>query len=186
MDAFSYLSVLISIILGLAITQILQGIRGVVIHRRRLVMYWPSVAWAGLLLLINVQSWWAMYGMRNLQTWTFIAFAMVLLQVTVLYMLAALVLPDFSASERKDLKQHYFEQTRWFYGLAVFLLVVSVVKDVVLDGSLPNTTNLLFHLMFFVVWALAAFVKAESYHQWIPLVMIVSFGAYIALLFARL
>jgi hypothetical protein len=31
MDAFSYLSVLISIILGLAITQILQGVCGVVI-----------------------------------------------------------------------------------------------------------------------------------------------------------
>ena len=36
MDAFSYLSVLISIILGLAVTQILKGFRGIVLSRARL------------------------------------------------------------------------------------------------------------------------------------------------------
>lgn len=33
MDAFSYLSVLISIILGLAVTQVLQGFRGLMLAR---------------------------------------------------------------------------------------------------------------------------------------------------------
>src|SRR5438046_2602424 len=116
MDAFSYLSVLISIILGLAITQILQGARGVVIGRREVSNYWPVLVWAGLLLLINVQSWWAMYGLRQLQNWTFVQFSVVLLQSILLYMLAALVLPDIRPGERSDLKTHYFEQHRWFFG----------------------------------------------------------------------
>lgn len=34
MDAFSYLSVLLSIILGLAIQQILQGYRALILRRR--------------------------------------------------------------------------------------------------------------------------------------------------------
>jgi hypothetical protein len=34
MDEFSYLSVLISVILGLAVTQILKGFRGILLSRR--------------------------------------------------------------------------------------------------------------------------------------------------------
>jgi hypothetical protein len=113
-DAFSYLSVLISIILGLAITEILQGLRGLVIARARVRMYWPSVAWAVLTILVSVQSWWAMFGMRQLESWTFVQFAVVLIQVIATYMLAALVLPDFEGDHTIDLRTHYFRQIRWF------------------------------------------------------------------------
>ena len=39
MAAFDYLAVLISIILGLAITQVLKGYRGMALARARLVMF---------------------------------------------------------------------------------------------------------------------------------------------------
>ena len=48
MDAFSYLSVLLSIILGLAITQILQGYRGLLLARGRVTFYVPSLIWTAL------------------------------------------------------------------------------------------------------------------------------------------
>ena len=60
MDQFSYLSVLLSIIVGLAITQILKGYRGIMLSRARVQMYWPTLLWSASLLLINVQSWWAL------------------------------------------------------------------------------------------------------------------------------
>ena len=46
MDEFSYLSVLISVILGLAVTQILKGFRGILLSRTRIRIYWPVIAWA--------------------------------------------------------------------------------------------------------------------------------------------
>jgi hypothetical protein len=52
MDEFSYLSVLISVILGLAVTQILKGFRGILLSRARIRIYWPVIAWAALLLLV--------------------------------------------------------------------------------------------------------------------------------------
>jgi hypothetical protein len=54
-------------------------------------LYWPALAWAGLLLLISVQSWWAMFGLRSHHDWSFGAFAVVLLHTVVLYTLAVLV-----------------------------------------------------------------------------------------------
>ena len=53
MDEFSYLSVLLSVILGLAVTQILKGFRGLLLSRARIRLYWPVIAWAALLLLFS-------------------------------------------------------------------------------------------------------------------------------------
>ena len=77
MDEFSYLSVLISVILGLAVTQILKGFRGILLARARIRIYWPVIASAALLLLVCVQSSWVMFELRHYQPWTFAAFAVV-------------------------------------------------------------------------------------------------------------
>jgi hypothetical protein len=184
-DEFSYLSVLLSLILGLAITQILKGFRGIVLARARVRIYWPTLAWALLLLVVDVQSWWAMFGLRHISDWTFAGFAIVLAQTIVLYLLAAIVFPDFFGEE-VDLHEHYYGHTRWFFGLAVLTALVSLAKDLVLFGSLPTTPNLAFHLSFLVTCAIAAFTRREWYHKALPLVGIVTFGLYIVTLFARL
>ena len=65
MDAFSYLSVLISIVLGFALTEVLKGLVGVIRARREAVIYWPALAWAGFSIGAIVQSWWASFGLRD-------------------------------------------------------------------------------------------------------------------------
>jgi hypothetical protein len=185
MDAFSYLSVLISIVIGLALTQLLQGFRTILIARHRVRFYGPTLGWGVLLLFIGVQMWWAMFGMRQIVGWTFLQFALVLLQTVLLYLLAALVLPDVGSEQDVDLREHYFSQAPWFFGFGLALLVVSIVKDLVTGGR-PNNTNLTFHALFFVSWAIAAVTESEAYHQLLPWLMTVVFGVYILLLFARL
>ena len=107
MDEFSYLSVLLSVILGLAVTQILKGFRGLLLSRARIRLYWPVIAWGALLLLVCFQHWWATFGMRTRHDWTFLQFAMVLLNVIFIYMVAGLVFPDFFGEEVVDLKENF-------------------------------------------------------------------------------
>src|SRR5438874_4055792 len=59
MDQFSFLSVLISVILGLAVAEILQGFRGLLWSRTRIQVYWPVIGWAVLVLLVCFQHWWS-------------------------------------------------------------------------------------------------------------------------------
>jgi hypothetical protein len=184
-DQFSYLSVLLSIILGLAITQILKGFRGIVLARSRVRMYWPVLAWAALLLLIDVQSWWAMFGLRSISNWTFPGFSIVLAQTIAQYMLAAIVFPDF-ASEKVDLSEHYHDHTRWFFGLLVLLLLISLGKDLVLAGHLPDNTDIAFHLCFIATSVPAMYVRNEWYHKALPVFGLLLFVAYISLLFMNL
>ena len=186
MDEFSYLSVLIAIILGLAITQILQGLRALGHARGHVVLYWPSLVWAGLVALIAVQSWWASFGLRQHHDWSFLAFVVVLLENSCIYMLAALVLPDIPEERHVDLRETYFRQVRWFYGFMAGALVLSICKDLVLSGSLPQGWNLAFHL-FSIAGAIAmACTRHEPFHKAYTAFSALLFIAYIVVLFGYL
>ena len=186
MDPFSYLSVLISIILGLGITQLVTGLGRLIQARARIRFYAPTLAWVALLLIIHVQTWWAMFGLRSQLQWSFTQFFVVLLQPLVLSVLAALVLPDIGPETVADLRANYFAHKRWFFGLLVLLLLVSLTKDVVLSGSLPSGLNVGAHVMFIVTSLVAAFVNREWLHRVLAPLNVVLMLAYIAVLFARL
>ncbi|HTX58633.1 MAG TPA: hypothetical protein VMH02_03070, partial [Verrucomicrobiae bacterium] len=78
MSAFDYLSVLISIVLGLAIANVLARLAAVMTARERVDFYWPPVAWAIWLFVIAVQHWWAEWSVRHTEAWNFGTFWLVL------------------------------------------------------------------------------------------------------------
>lgn len=186
MDAFSYLSVLLSIILGLAITQVLKGFRGLMQARARLRTYWPTVAWSILVLVMAVQSWWAMFGLRHHEDWTFFAFSVVLAQTIVVYLLAALVLPDFFGDAAVDLREHYYGHQRWFFSLLVLLMVISLGKDVALDGHMTDALNMGFQLVFAATSAGGALTRNPRYHEAITVLGALGLATYITVLFTHL
>src|SRR5204863_8181191 len=94
MDAFSYLSVLLSIIIGLGITQLLMAGGRLIRHRDRVRVDWLPLLWAAVLLIVFVQVWWSMFGLRTYNEWNFFRFLLVLSPTSALYMMAALVLPN--------------------------------------------------------------------------------------------
>lgn len=185
MPAFDYLAVLISIILGLGIAQLLGSFGRWVEHRRAFGAFGPALLWAGILLLIHVQTWWSMFGLRALAEWTFARFAIVLLQPIVLYLLAILVLPSQTA-QSQDARANYFAQRHWFFGLLAFLLVVSVVKDLVVSGSLPGGLNLAFHGLFLAGAIVGMSTSRAAAHWTVALVAAAAIVSYVGLLFWQL
>jgi len=187
MDAFSYLSVLLSLILGLAITQILQGFRDLMQTRSRLRPYWPSLLWAILLLVICVQEWWAMFGWRTYQHWTFPGFSLMLAQTVGTYLIAALVLPDVRGDEPIDLRAYYYANHRWFFALGALTVAMSIIKDVVLSGVIPAPSlNFFAELVFIATFVSGALTSNERWHKLLAPLAAILFGAYIAVLFAQL
>jgi len=186
MDEFSYLSVLISVILGLAVTQILKGFRGILLSRSRVRIYWPVLGWAALLLLVCFQHWWSMFGMRHRHDWTFQQFGMVLLNVIFIYMVAGLVFPDFFGDQVVDLKESFYAHRGWFFSLGAASIVISIGKTLVLDHRLLPPSDLLFHGTFGVTLLIGALTRSERYHKGLVVFSIVLFVLYIVLLYARI
>lgn len=184
MQPFDYLSVLISIVLGLGITQILQGFAGWLGQRDRLRPYSPAVLWAITLLVAHIQTWWSMYGLRLADEWTFLQFAAVLMQPAVLYMLSTLVLT--SAPGDADMRSNFLHHRRWFFGFFLALLVVSQLKDVIRMGRLPGAENLGFHAVLFMIGAAGLASARDTVQRAVAVAAFLAVLAYVALLFAEL
>jgi hypothetical protein len=186
MDAFTHLSVLISIVLGLGITNLLMGFARIVQMRGRVKVYWPVIVWGLALLVIHVQTWWSMFGLRNVETWTFVVFSLTLMQPILLFFLSALVMPDFDRDEALDLKVNYFAQVRWFFGIIIALLLISLLRSYATHGRLPEAPDLAFHIGFIAGSLPAALITNERFHQLAALVAATAIFAYVASLFTVL
>ena len=186
MDAFSYLSVLLAIIVGLGVTQVLTAAGRLVRHRDRVRMDWLPVLWAAVLLVVYVQVWWSMFGLRLHRDWTFMAFLTVIGQTGALYLMAAVVLPEHVEADGIDLRTYYERHHRWFFGFLFATLVMSVTKDVVLTGMLPAPANLAFHAFLAAMCLSAIVIRSRRYQEGVGVTCAVAMGAYIGLLFMRL
>ena len=186
MDEFSYLSVLLSIIVGLAVAQILIGIRGCLLTRARIRQFWPTHVWAAFFLLVCAQVWWGMFGLRHRHDWEFGGFAILLVQAITLYLLTGLIYPEFVPDRLLDLRAHYFEQRRHFFSFCIILLVINICRSLVLNHVLPAPANLAFHLIF-IAFAISGIVSArEWYHKLAVVIVSATFVVYVATLFTHL
>jgi hypothetical protein len=185
MDTFNYLSVLVSIILGLGITQLLSALGRSLEYRDRDRLYWPSIAWFGVLLLAHIQTWWSFFGLRDHTSWNFLQFVFVLLQPIGLYLLSVLTLPS-PGSDSTNLKKWYFANRRVFFMLMMVFLVLSLMRDLVISGSLPESKNLFFHVVFFIASLVATLTANERFHKAMALFAVASFASYIYFLFNQL
>ncbi len=189
-EEFQYLAVLLSIVLGLGVTQLLTGVGRLVQARGRVRAYWPALAWVGMLLLIHVQSWWAMFELRDHRGWTFLKFLVVLLTPAALYLMAALALPDVAEATAEgrvlDLRTHYYAQVRWFFGAAALVIASSLLRPLVFDGRLPLDADRGVQLVFLGMAVAGTRARRPRYHEAMTLVAAALLVGYVALLFARL
>lgn len=186
MEAFSYLSVLNSIVLGLALASLLAGFAGLVRARARVVMYWPLAAQMCLLFLIQVQLWWALFALRAVAHWSFTAFMVVLMQPVLVYLATAFLVPDVREGETLDLKEAYFREARWYFSALLLVLADSLAKNLVLTARLQNATDLAGHAVFALICVAGILSRRDMVHKLIAPLALLFFTAYIAVLFASL
>ena len=164
MSAFDFLAVLFSVILGLALTQILQGLRALMLARSRVTIYWPALIWAALMILIVAQAWWGMYSMRSFQHWTFAMYGVVVVQTTLMYLAAGMALADIPAEGPIDMRAMYFTHRGWFFGLIALTVAITWVKDFTTMGHLSSLANAAILALYLVLSAVAAITKWRWYH----------------------
>lgn len=186
MDAFAYLSVLLSIILGLAIAQVLQGYRALLLARGRVRIDPAPLVWSGLVLAFAAQAWWASFDLNARANWDFGDFAVILVQMGLLYMLSALVLPDVPAEQPVDLTRHFERHRKAFFLFLIAMLVSSITKEAILEHRLPLPLNAAFHALLIAIAAAGMMVRNRTAQLALALAAAAGFLAYIILLFARL
>lgn len=186
-DAFAYLSVLLSIILGLAIAEILIGYRSLLLARGSVKLYAPPLIWSATMLVLAIHFWWASFGLAGREDWDFAAFAAVLMQTVMLFMGASLLLPETRPDQQIDLKAHYYREARPFFLFGLLFLAFGYVKDWLLDRHIQRGGIALGFFVFFTAMTLTAlFVRKPRVHEIIAPMMGLAVLIFIGVMFARL
>jgi len=169
MDPFSYLSVLISIILALGMTRVLAGVGEMLQARSHRRIYWVHAVWILNLFLYLVVAWWIFYRWRNQQPWTYFLFVFVLIAPTLLYLASILLFPpEAVGDESVDYKTHYYANHRAFFIIFALYGPIDVV-DTLLKGVphflLQGPQYIVSTALFLAGLTIAAITRNERYHQ---------------------
>lgn len=163
MSQFEYVSVLVSIVAGLGLTQILSGVARSV-HRRGSIELDPiHSVWSMTTFLILILNWWVFFQSRDLVAWTFGGFLVIVLWAILHYLLAVILYPP-DMEEDETYGAVWTRNRRWFMGIWVTTYVLDAMVTH-LRGDLfdpPTYLPAILHLM--VLGTLGVFIHSRRFH----------------------
>lgn len=186
MEPFEYLSVLVSIIVGLGLSHLLATTARLIQHRSVVRLFGPTLIWMALLFVLQVQIWWAAFEWQGSGAWNFFSFLLFLGLPIGAYLLSVLLVPDLDDPEEVDLRTSYFDNRRWFFALLVLLPVVSLAHEQVQGGHIQWDVDAAFRVGFGVVAFAGLVVRQVAAHWGLTIGFALGFAAYVGLLFSRL
>lgn len=116
MDIVNHAITLISIIVGIGLTEMFGNLHRLIRNRSQVSWDWLPVLWAASLLVLVINYWWAIYqGIIGLDRLSNAAeLGLILIQPILLFLLAASVLPSFGPARTCDMRLYYEESRRTF------------------------------------------------------------------------
>lgn len=133
MEFFNYAMVLASVIIGLAVTHLLQGVAKLIQHPDRAKLYWVHLLWVALMFLNALFLWWWEYQLSSVRHWTFELYVFVLSFSVVLYLICAVLMPS-DLGAYASYRAYYYSRRRWLFGL-VLLFSLMDFADSAIKGA---------------------------------------------------
>ena len=164
-SAFEYVTILVSIILGLGMTFILSSFSDLLFHHSQVKFYWPHTVWIFFLLFLFVQDWFVTYQLKDREEWTLPSVLFVLIYPSVLFMCARMLMPDEDLNKEKDLKQFYEKEFPIIFKLFSIGILLSILFNIyLLHVSMMSQIPLLIFLciILYIGWKR---VKSSWVHQ---------------------
>jgi hypothetical protein len=93
MTQHEYVFVAVSIILGLAITRLLHTVAMLIRAQSRVTFHWSSATYGLSVMSYILQLWWVGWGLRDMPTWSFSDFLVLVFGSICIYGAAEMALP---------------------------------------------------------------------------------------------
>lgn len=135
MSRFEFSTVLLSIVIAIAVTEILATWGRIIRLRRTSRPYWVHIGWMAVLLLMAIQFWWSTWELRDWPDWSFFEYVLSLLPFLTLVVLTFLLCPDPAAVGEEGLEGYFFENATWFFALSCVFLAELMVINPMLRGD---------------------------------------------------
>ena len=164
MTRFEFLSVLISIVIALGMSDIVSTWGTLLRSRRAVSFYWLHTAWTLIVLLLFIQFWWGFWNFRTVSDWSFGMLIAVVGEAILMVLAGALITPPRESDKTLDLRKFFFDNNRIFFMLGALLIVMLGLVDYVVAGQpLIHAENAV-RLGAVSICAVGAIARSERVH----------------------
>jgi len=163
---FEHLAVFLSLIFGLATTQLLAGIARS-LHRRNIEKLDDvQLVWSLVVLLILVLNWWVFFSWSAHPRWSFGPYTVLVLWAIAHYLLAVtLYEPD---SDPHDRHNRMWEENRtWFLTTFAMMLLLDIAQAALRGALLQPVWYLPYVLHYFVLTLVALWFEPRAVQRWV-------------------
>lgn len=171
MDRFSFVMVLLSIIVGLGITELLTNVAHQIQQRAKSKPYWIHSFLVTIIFVAFLQQWWEMWGLHAQEMWSFPVLLLMIGGPVCLYVISHLMFPD--DIKGIDFKEIYFDDARILYMLAALAVILATLFRPLSFGAPLFVTDNLTSLGFLISFIILAISKNRWIHgTLVPLMLI--------------
>jgi hypothetical protein len=123
MTQHEYVFIAISIILGLALTRLLNSVAGLIRAHRRVTFHWATALWGVVIMLFILQLWWVGWELRAVTEWSIVDFFVLVIGAIFVYGAAELALPTEDYDISSDTELVFLTHSRTFGRLSALSML---------------------------------------------------------------
>lgn len=171
MSMFEYLMVIVSIILGLGITQLLRGFSKVARSGSRSAVV---VLFGLYVFLFHIQAWWAFWDLNTFDAWNLGYFVFLVSIPCLLFACAELLFPMGTTAET-NWKTHYDSVRVWFLSALAILGTIALLETWVFLGVPLTHAYRLVQAGLIILTIIGIFVSNYRMQLWLVCSILVIF-----------
>ena len=174
MEEFRMMATVLSMVLGLGVTRLLLGLVTVFRIRHQSRVDWIPIAWAGVLFASQLQFWWSINHLPAMgRAFTFADFVFLVALTLMLFLAAALLLPNRAEDESGGLETYFSRDGRFgLLAFSAFLTLGFVTNIVFFQAPLIGEWSLL-DIPLIIMPVLAFVARSRRVRAWLTLAYVV-------------
>ena len=162
---FEFILGMYSIIAGLGVSRLLEGVKDAVIAGRASRTYWVHSAVVMLGLAVHATTWLSLWALRSIPAWGVWDFLFVLLVPVLLYLFSSLVFPSADGDDW-DLRDYYYAHASRIHALLASAIAVNALSEYAVLGHIQIPALAAMRIGMVLAWCSCAIWKtAEPLHR---------------------
>lgn len=133
MGLFEFLMILLSVVIGLALSELLTGLAQLLRNRDTVKFYWMHSLFQLGVFMALLQQWWESWHWADVETLELGTVLLQLFQPVVLFLIAHLLTPQEAAGI--SLKKYYFKQAPVLWALVALGTIVGTIVAPLIRGD---------------------------------------------------
>ncbi len=136
MATVEFIAILVSIVVGLAMAEVLRGFAECLRNRSSVRGYWPLFVFSTLIVIMAIWTLRWLWIAKGLDNWTWGELTLALAPGLLIFVMARLAFPQ--ELQGSDLRLYYFEQSKVMWGLAALFVAVAEVRVLTMGTMVPH------------------------------------------------